>query len=223
MTVILVLALFALMLTIEYFYEKRFRKTEVSVAVPAIAQSRVSPSVVAGFNVMDHLRYHPGHTWALQESPELVRVGMDDFAARFAGHVQKINLPQTGTWVRQGQKAVSAERNGKKIELVSPIEGIVVERNETLDATPDLAFQDPYGEGWLFKVNAPDAKTSFRNLLRGSIVRRWMEEAAGHLRSLGTENRVPLMAQDGGLAVDDLGAQLSDEAWVEAGRDFFLN
>jgi len=160
MTVLLVLALFALMLGAEYIYEKRRRPALIAVAANAVvAVPAASPAVVSGFNVLDNLRYHPGHTWALQESPELVRVGADDFAARLTGHVEKINLPATGTWIRQGQKAVSAERNGRRLDLVSPIEGIIVETNAKVASNPDLALKDPYGEGWLFKVSAPDAPT----------------------------------------------------------------
>lgn len=223
MTVLLVLALFALMLGAEYIYEKRRRPALAAVAAKAVvAVPAASPAVVSGFNVLDNLRYHPGHTWALQESPELVRVGADDFAARLTGHVEKINLPATGTWIRQGQKAVSAERNGRRLDLVSPIEGIIVETNAKVASNPDLALKDPYGEGWLFKVSAPDAKTSFRNLLGGSLVRRWMEEAGTRLRMAHFEPLAAMVAQDGGTVVDDIGSLLSDEQWTAAGKDFFL-
>jgi glycine cleavage system H lipoate-binding protein len=225
MTVLLVLALFSVMLLAEYLFEKRRQPALIAEATPkpAVADARLTPAVVAGFNVMDHLRYHPGHTWALQESPELVRVGADDFAARLTGHVERINLPATGTWVRQGQKAVSIERNGKKVDLVSPIEGIIVETNAAVAANPDLAMKDPYGEGWLFKVSAPDAKTSFRNLLGGSLVRRWMEEAGTRLRAAHFEPLAAAVAQDGGVIVDDIGSMLTDDQWAEVGREFFLN
>lgn len=224
MTVLLVLALFAVMLVAEYLYEKRRQPALVKEATPReeAPLARLTPAVVSGFNVMDHLKYHPGHTWALQESPELVRVGADDFAARLTGHVDRINLPATGTWVRQGQKAVVAERNGRKVEMVSPIEGIVVETNAAVAANPDLASKDPYGEGWLFKVSAPDAKTSFRNLLGGSLVRRWMEESGARLRAAHFEPLTAMVAQDGGLVVDDIGVRLSDDQWAEIGHEFFL-
>ena len=89
MTVLLVLATFAIFLTIDFFYSKA--KHPVLQVAPAISKPkarqlpRPRPSLVGGFSVPDNLRYHPGHTWALSESPNLVRIGMDDFATKLSG------------------------------------------------------------------------------------------------------------------------------------------
>jgi hypothetical protein len=83
MTVLLVLFTFITFLTIDYF------RTRHAAAEPAAINAahnadvpRLQPALVRGFEVPEHLRYHPGHTWALSESPSLVRVGMDDFASK---------------------------------------------------------------------------------------------------------------------------------------------
>jgi glycine cleavage system H lipoate-binding protein len=222
MTVLLVLATFALFLIIDYY---RTRKPALQLEVkprPAVpAPQHVIPMVVAGFRVPAHLAYHPGHTWALKESTELVRVGMDDFASRLAGKLDAIQLPERGRWVRQGQGAVSLKRDGARLPMTSPIEGTVVEINEAVLRDPDLARRDPYGEGWLMLVNAPDAKVSFRNLLSGSLARWWTEESASRL-----QRHMPatagMLAQDGGFAVEDLGSGMTDDKWLELGREFFL-
>jgi hypothetical protein len=56
------------------------------------------PTIVAGFDVPENRHYHQGHTWALQESLTLVRVGIDDFGARLVGRVDEIVLPKRGQW-----------------------------------------------------------------------------------------------------------------------------
>jgi len=221
MTVLLILATFALFLTIDYFYSrKRALLPEIRMARPATGLP--VPDVVAGFRIRDNFLYHPGHTWALAESPNLVRVGMDDFAARLAGQVQQIALPQRGQWIRQGQKIVTLFRDGQKTEMVSPIQGMVNDVNPAISKDGNAARRDPYGEGWLLTVQSPDAKTNFRNLLGGGVARKWMEEAAARLRM-----RMPAMAgatlQDGGLAVDDLTAKVPDASWSELAREFFLS
>ena len=71
--------------------------------------------MVSGFQVPENVRYHSGHTWALSESRELVRVGMDDFASKLVGKIESIALPQRGRWVRQGQKIWTIFRDGKLI------------------------------------------------------------------------------------------------------------
>jgi glycine cleavage system H lipoate-binding protein len=146
---------------------------------------------------------------------------MDDLAGKLIGEAEKITLPQRGQWIRQGQKLLTVERNGMKIDMVSPIEGSVADINEALAQDPNLARKDPYGDGWLLTVQAPDAKTSFRNLLGGALARGWMEEAATRLK-----RRMPqfagALAQDGGLVVDDLSARLSEKDLQEMAHEFFL-
>ena len=188
----------------------------------AAARPRRVPAVIAGFELPDNLRYHPGHTWAAAEGPNLVRVGIDDFAAKVAGEVTKIDIPERGRWIRQGQKLVALHRNGKEIDLVSPIEGTIVAVNDDVLRNPGTARTDPYGDGWLITVNAPDAKTNFRNLLAGTTARRWMDEAAARLRALATVTPGVVMAQDGGVAIDDVINHIAPEEFEKIEKEFFL-
>lgn len=220
MTVLLILATFVIFLTIDYFYGRKRAVQPVFASAEQVL--RLRPAVVAGFEIPENLRYHPGHTWALGESPNLVRVGFDDFAARLIGKVDRINLPQRGQWIRQGQKLATIFRDGGKAEMISPIEGIVTDINQAVTLDPELARRDPYGEGWLVTVQSPDAKTSFRNLLGGAVARKWMEEAAARLRGR-LPARAGAMAQDGGLAVDNLTALMPEQDWMELTREFFLS
>jgi glycine cleavage system H lipoate-binding protein len=182
----------------------------------------LAPSLVGGFQVPEKLRYHPGHTWALSESPSLVRVGMDEFASKLTGKIERITLPQRGQWIRQGQKIWSVHRDGVCVDMVSPIEGSVADINENAVRDPELARKDPYGEGWLVTVQSPDAKTNFRNLLGGALARCWTEESASRL-----QRRMPMalgaLAQDGGVAGDNLAAQIPDKDWAVLAKEFFLS
>jgi glycine cleavage system H lipoate-binding protein len=225
MTVILVLATFVAFLLIDHFFSKKpVVQFAVQPAIPRIASSseaRVVPTLVNGFKVPENLRYHPGHTWALSESPTLVRIGMDDFATKLVGKIDSVTLPQRGQWVRQGQKIWSVMRDGKKVDMVSPIEGSVTDINDEAVRNPELARKDPYGDGWLVTVQSPDSKTSFRNLLGGPIARWWTEEAAGRIQA-----RFPMalgaLAQDGGVAMEDLTANMPEADWSVTAREFFL-
>jgi glycine cleavage system H protein len=227
MTVLMVLLTFVAFLLIDYF---RSRHT-IAEPVPMLhaaagmheAAPRLQPALVAGFAVPENLRYHPGHTWALSESTNLVRVGMDDFATKLAGKIERIALPQRGQWIRQGQKMCTINRDGIAVDMVSPIEGTVSDVNEAVAQDPKVALSDPYGEGWLVTVQAPDSKTSFKNLLGGALARWWTEESATRL-----QRRMPLafagaLAQDGGVAMNDLSAQIPDQEWLPLAKEFFLS
>jgi glycine cleavage system H protein len=223
MTVIMVLLTFAIFLLIDYVRgQKQAAKQPVLRTASQEAASRVVPAMVAGFQVPENVRYHAGHTWALSESRELVRVGIDDFAAKLVGKIESIALPQRGRWVRQGQKIWTMFRDGKSVDMVSPIEGTVTAINEAVLQNPELARKDPYGDGWLLTVQAPDSKINFRNLMGGTLARLWTESSALKLR-----NRMPVLAgalaQDGGVAVDDLTAHMPDEDWATLTKEFFLS
>src|SRR5512147_1466412 len=115
MTVLLVLLTFVTFLLIDHFFSRKHAVVQPAMQVgPAKRESalRLQPGLVGGFRVPDNLRYHPGHTWALTESPSLVRIGIDDFASKLIGKVESISLPQRGTWVRQGQKIWSVVKDG---------------------------------------------------------------------------------------------------------------
>src|SRR5262249_44007834 len=141
--------------------------------------------------------------------------------ARLAGKIDEIMLPKRGQWIRQGQKFATLVRDGQKTELISPIEGEVTSVNEALYSDAGSMNSDPYGQGWMISVLSPDLPTSFRNLLNGSLARKWMADAASRLRV-----RIPALAgavaQDGGIAVHDLTVQLPTSKWSEITREFFL-
>jgi glycine cleavage system H lipoate-binding protein len=232
MTVLLVLFTFVSFLLIDYFRtrntiaEPRVINEVMTVAAAKLnASPRLQPALVAGFAVPENLRYHPGHTWALSESTNLVRVGMDDFASKLTGTLASIALPQRGQWIRQGQKICTINRDGRDgvaVDMVSPIEGTVSDINEAVARDPKLALSDPYGEGWLVTVQAPDAKTSFKNLLGGPLARWWTEESASRL-----QRHIPVfagaLAQDGGVAINDLSTQIPDQEWLPLAKEFFLS
>jgi glycine cleavage system H lipoate-binding protein len=225
MTVLLVLCTFAIFLSIDYFRSRRspVKPTIEASASKSDAVPRLKPALVAGFEVPENLRYHPGHTWALSESPNLVRVGMDDFASKLTGKAESITLPARGAWIRQGQRLCTIHRNGCAVEMISPVEGTVSDINEFVVSNPKLALKDPYGDGWLLTVQAPDAKTGFRNLMGGSLARWWTEESASRLQRLMPTAMAGAYAQDGGVAVDDISAHVPDDKWLPIAKEFFLS
>lgn len=136
MTVLLVLATFVGFAVLDYVLNRN--KAPVAKKAAAPVPPAVEPSYVDGFMVAEGVRYHPGHTWLVRERQHLARVGADEFAAKLAGKIQKIELPKPGQWIRQGQTAWTLYRNGERTSMVSPIEGEVVEVNPDVVNDPSL-------------------------------------------------------------------------------------
>jgi glycine cleavage system H lipoate-binding protein len=222
MIILLVVATFAAAILLDHLLLRRQLLVlgDETTATSEPARPRLAPAIVGGFNLPDTVRYHPGHTWAASEGPTRVRIGIDDFAAKLAGDIDKIEIPERGRWIRQGQKIIAMHRDGREIDLVSPIEGEIIDINENVLRNPKGARLDPYGDGWLLTVNSPDAKTNFRNLLGGTLARRWMDDAAARLRTLLPATAAT--AQEGGVAVDDLVAHIPDADWQTVAKEFFL-
>ncbi len=221
MTVILVLSFFVSFLVIERIINKPAPEFVLQTAPAAEAGARKAPPIVAGYEIPEHLRFHQGHAWAQGESPNLVRAGIDDFAAKLIGAAEEVNLPQRGQWIRQGQKVWSFRVNGELVEMVSPIEGTVNEVNDEVVRHPESLTSDPYGNSWLMTVESPDTKTNFRNLLTGNMARSLMSDSAKRLAAYATAGDMAL-AQDGGKVHGEIAKQLPADKYVEITKEFFL-
>jgi glycine cleavage system H lipoate-binding protein len=222
MAAVLVLATFAVFILIDWLLSRhKIPQVKPSAARADVAVSRGPQSLVHGFLVPEELRYHPGHTWVMQERRNQERIGLDEFAAALAGKIEKIELPRKGHWIRQGQKIATLYRGGKKTELVSPTEGEVVEVNDEVLSNPALLRQDPYGKGWLASVHVPDEEGITRNLVPRNLVKGWMRDAVDRL--YGLQPRLAgAVAADGGRPTEDLLAGIPGVNWQEVTSEFFL-
>ena len=167
------------------------------------------------------LYYHRGHTWARPLDANTVLIGVDDFARRLVGPAATVKAPSLGDWVHQGGRGFAMKLNGKTADLVSPVEGEVIEVNGELAEKPGLASEDPYGRGWVLKVKAPQLASNLRNLLSGRLARKWMEDSreALDLRLMALSGSV---LQDGGEPAADLGHHLAPADWERLVHEFLL-
>ena len=116
---------------------------------------------------------------------------------------------------------MKAVRNGQTAELVSPIEGEVLEVNPDVVKDPGLVRHDPYGAGWLMTVHVPDEEGTNRNFIPRDLVTRWMENIAEKLYARQPE-LAGAVAADPGTPVEDLAEALPGTTWNELTNEFFL-
>lgn len=174
------------------------------------------------FAVPDGLRFHPGHAWARGNGGDLVTVGVDDFARRLVGPLTAVQLPALGAAVRQGEAALELVADGKRIPMLSPLDGTVVAVNEDALAHPEAVSEDPYGRGWLFRVRPDRWATGVKQLLSDGLARRWMEGVGDRLRGEMSQE-LGLLLQDGGQPVQGIARELRPDRWDELARSYLLS
>ena len=101
------------------------------------------------------LQYTEEHEWVLVEGDTLT-IGITDYAAEKLGDVVYVDLPAAGTTITSGKVVGEIESTKSVGELFAPVNGAVVAANQAVDDSPELVNSDPFGEGWLLKISAPE-------------------------------------------------------------------
>lgn len=97
-------------------------------------------------------KYTQEHEWICPESKNKGKVGLTDYAQSQLGDVVFLDLPAPGTQVEQGKKMGEVESVKAVSDIFAPVSGQVLEINQTAIDEPGLVNQDPYGAGWLVRL-----------------------------------------------------------------------
>jgi glycine cleavage system H protein len=106
-------------------------------------------------NIPENLLYSSEHEWCRIEGDAAV-IGITDFAQGELGDVVFLELPESGSSIVSGEEFGTIEAVKAVAELYAPISGDVVEVNEAVVESPEMVNEDPYGNGWMVKINISD-------------------------------------------------------------------
>ncbi|MEM6709095.1 MAG: glycine cleavage system protein GcvH [Pseudomonadota bacterium] len=107
-------------------------------------------------DIPNNLRYAATHEWARLEEDGSVTVGITDHAQHALGDVVFVELPEVGAAVLGQQEAGVVESVKAASDLYAPLAGTIVAVNETLEDAPETVNEDPYGDGWFFRLTPDD-------------------------------------------------------------------
>lgn len=96
-------------------------------------------------------KYTAEHEW-LDIDGTIATIGITDFAAEKLGDVVFVELPKSGSSVQAGRVVGEIESTKSVGELFAPVDGTVTETNSAVVERPELVNEDPFGEGWMIKV-----------------------------------------------------------------------
>lgn len=106
-------------------------------------------------NFPENLKYTNEHEW-IRIDGEVAYVGITDYAQEQLGDIVFVDIPTVGETLEAGEVFGTIEVVKTISDLFLPVGGEVLEQNEALEENPDLVNKDPYGEGWIIKLNPSD-------------------------------------------------------------------
>ncbi len=126
-----------------------------------------------------NLLYTKTHEWVLIED-NIATVGITHYAQDELGDIVYIELPSEGTEVESGNPIGVIESVKAVADLYSPFTGKIIEVNSKLNDEPELVNKDPYGEGWIVKIEIDDLEEKSKLMSPKDYEEYLKEEAESH-------------------------------------------
>jgi glycine cleavage system H protein len=126
-------------------------------------------------NVPSDLKYTKDHEWVRDNGDGTVTVGITDHAQEALGDLVFVEVPEVGKALSGGDACAVVESVKAASDVYCPIDGEVTESNEALGDAPESVNEDPYGEGWIFRLSVSDAG-ALNGLLDAAAYEKVLEE-----------------------------------------------
>jgi len=114
--------------------------------------------------VPENLYYTKEHEW-LKVEGDTVIMGITDYAQKSLHEIVFVDLPEVGRKVKQMESIGTVESVKAVSEIYTPISGEIIEVNTELNEKPELVNQDPYGKGWIAKIQPENLEKELKNLM----------------------------------------------------------
>ena len=103
----------------------------------------------------EDLRYSAEHEW-VRANGARAEVGITDFAQDSLGDIVFVEVPEVGTTLARNATCAVIDSTKSTSDIYAPVSGVVVEVNDALTNAPEAVNSDPYGAGWIFRLEMSD-------------------------------------------------------------------
>ncbi len=128
-------------------------------------------------NVPEDLRYTQSHEWVRLEDDGTVVIGITDHAQEQLGDLVFVETPEIDSEVESEAAVAVVESVKAASDIYAPVAGSIIDANADLADEPELVNTDPYGKGWLYKMNPTDA-TEIEQLFDAESYKGFVSEQA---------------------------------------------
>jgi len=175
------------------------------------------------------LFFDKSHTWAFMEKSGRVRIGIDDFLQDVCGQVSRVQMKQPGDLLKRGDVFMTLIQNGKRLEIKSPVSGIVEEQNDELVGDASLLNSNPFDAGWVLMVKPVNWIGELKSYFMGEPYTDWLKAEGVRLKEFFTtvlklqdNSELSPTMQDGGEISGGILESFGPEVWEEF-QEGFIN
>ncbi|HEY6073459.1 MAG TPA: glycine cleavage system protein H, partial [Anaerolineales bacterium] len=139
---------------------------------------------IRGFFLRTGYFFHPRHTWlaASRDIEGEVRMGIDDFAQRLIGAIDRVSIPPKGTALKENRVGFLLHSRRGTVKMMAPADGVIHTINPKVAACPSLINRDPYNEGWILSLRLSGDGT--KGLYCGKSAERWLDWEGERLKRI---------------------------------------
>jgi glycine cleavage system H protein len=167
------------------------------------------------------------HTWVHMAKSGIASLGLDDLLLHITGEVKLNFLKPAGEVIEKGDVVAELIHDGKVLRVTSPVSGRVVASNPLLPAEPWKLNEDPYGAGWLYRIEPTQWKAETYNYYLADTAASWSKNELIRFRDF-LATRMPkytpeislVALQDGGELSDNLLPGFPEGMWREFETEF---
>lgn len=168
------------------------------------------------------LYYDKTHTWAFMEQDGFVKIGIDDFIKHITGTLTGLKMKSPGEKIRKGEKILTIIRDGKQLNLYSPVSGYIKKQNESFLNNPSRINAMPYTEGWIYQIEPSNWVREVSFMFMFEKYKEWLQDEFSRLKDFlaksANANTVVyqhIVLQDGGELKDNVLADMGPEVWED--------
>jgi len=167
------------------------------------------------------------HTWTYLERSGKAQVGLDDLLLHLAGDVSFTQLHDPGEFIRKGEVMAELEQGDKVLKVYAPISGRISEVNPILDSRPAVIADDPYTQGWIYRMEPSNWQAETDTYLWGKETRVWFRKELDRFKDflmVSAARNMPetslVTLQEGGELIDHTLSTLPVEVWEDFQKEF---
>jgi glycine cleavage system H lipoate-binding protein len=167
------------------------------------------------------------HAWVEMTFSGEARIGVDDFAQKVIGAIDRVEVAALGSEIKKGDTLLTVQHGSRLLKIPAPITGTIMRVNESLLASPNMLHQDPYIAGWVAVIAPKNISVELRLLSIADEAAKWLRKEVSRFRDFikdqaqaGIPAPVGVTMLDGGAPLNGVLENCNEKTWSAFQKEF---